>query len=308
MRAIVLASLETAPSLDVVAVTGSEAEAIDLLSDGRLDIVLLDGEADRLPALVHRVEALAGTSSARIVCFVSSGDARRIGALLRAGAESCVATSVAPDDLATVVREASRGTIFHAPPTSLDLGISEAPAPLVSGLTHRELEVLTLAAGGSREQADRAAPLGDAEDDQVPLVQRLPQARRVEPHRGDAPGAAPRAAAGRRPRRRRLTRGPHGSHQTPPRTVPGRAIGCLAANSSSRHSPARGDVRPGTVRAPRVTRFGGAAVRVSVRGTQTRKRRAPSRRALLGAWHRICRAPLGRREARQACAGAGCPA
>ena len=120
MRAIVLASLETAPSLDVVAVTGSEAEAIDLLSDGRLDIVLVDGEADRLPALVHRVEALAGTSSARIVCFVSSGDARRIGALLRAGAESCVATSVAPDDLATVVREASRGTIFHAPPTSLD--------------------------------------------------------------------------------------------------------------------------------------------------------------------------------------------
>jgi DNA-binding NarL/FixJ family response regulator len=148
MRAIVLASLETAPSLDVVAVTGSEAEAIDLLSDGRLDIVLLDGEADRLPALVHRVEALAGTSSARIVCFVSSGDARRIGALLRAGAESCVATSVAPDDLATVVREASRGTIFHAPPTSLDHGMSEAPAPLVSGLTHRELEVLTLAAEG----------------------------------------------------------------------------------------------------------------------------------------------------------------
>ena len=97
---------------------------------------------------MHRVEALAGTSSARIVCFVSSGDAGRIGALLRAGAESCVATSVAPDDLATVVREASRGTIFHALPTSLDHGISEAPAPLVSGLTHRELEVLTLAAEG----------------------------------------------------------------------------------------------------------------------------------------------------------------
>ena len=60
---------------------------------------------------------------------MSSGDARRIGALLHAGAESCVATSVAPDDLATVVREASRGTIFHAPPTPVGQLAAEAPAP-----------------------------------------------------------------------------------------------------------------------------------------------------------------------------------
>jgi DNA-binding NarL/FixJ family response regulator len=144
----VLASLEAAASLEVVAVTSSEAEAIELLGDRRLDIVLVDGEADRLPAVVHRVEALAAASSARIVCFVSSGDARRIGALLMAGAESCVATSVAPDDLAAVVREASRGTIFHGPPTPAGPQVSETPASMVSGLTSRELEVLTLAAEG----------------------------------------------------------------------------------------------------------------------------------------------------------------
>ena len=189
--------------------TGSEAEAIELLGERRLDIVLVDGEADRLPAVVHRVEALAAASSARIVCFVSSGDARRIGALLMAGAESCVATSVAPDDLAAVVREASRGTIFHAPPTPAGQQVSETPASMVSGLTNRELEVLTLAAEGLAEQADRAAAVGDAEDDQVPPVERVPQARRVEPDGGDAPGAAARAAAGRR--RRRLRRsGPAG--------------------------------------------------------------------------------------------------
>ena len=148
LRAVVLASLEAAASLEVVAVTSSEAEAIELLGDRRLDIVLVDGEADRLPAVVHRVEALAAASSARIVCFVSSGDARRIGALLMAGAESCVATSVAPDDLAAVVREASRGTIFHAPPAQAGQQVSETPASMVSGLTSRELEVLTLAAEG----------------------------------------------------------------------------------------------------------------------------------------------------------------
>lgn len=148
MRAVVLASLESASSLDVVAVTGSEAEALELLADGRLDIVLLDGEADRLAPLVHRVEALAGASTARVVCFVSSGDARRISALLLAGAESCVATSVAPGDLATVVREASRGTIFHAPPAPLGQLATVPPPALVSGLTHREFEVLSLAAEG----------------------------------------------------------------------------------------------------------------------------------------------------------------
>jgi DNA-binding NarL/FixJ family response regulator len=147
LRAVVLASLESACSLDVVAVTASEAEAIEVLADRRLDIVLVDGDADRLPAMVHRVEALSAAGGARIVCFVSSGDARRIGALLQAGAESCIATSVAPDDLAAVVRQASRGTIFHAPPTAAPLAF-EPPTLLVSGLTNRELEVLTLAAEG----------------------------------------------------------------------------------------------------------------------------------------------------------------
>ena len=151
LRAVVLASLETATSLEVVAVTGSEAEAIALLADGRLDIVLVDGEADRLPAVVHRVEALAGASSARIVCFVSSGDARRIGALLQAGAESCVATSVAPDDLATVVREASRGTIFHAPPTPVGQLVSETPR-------HRWCRAHTARARGAERSRPRASP------------------------------------------------------------------------------------------------------------------------------------------------------
>jgi DNA-binding NarL/FixJ family response regulator len=148
LRAVVLASLEAASFLEVVAVTTSEAEALGVLVDRRLDIVLVDGDADRLPAVVHRVEALSAAGSARVVCFVSSGDARRIGALLQAGAESCIATSVAPDDLAAVVREASRGTIFHAPPTAAAQHAFEPPATLVSGLTNRELEVLSLAAEG----------------------------------------------------------------------------------------------------------------------------------------------------------------
>src|SRR5436305_6069336 len=146
LRAVVLAALDAAPALEVVAVTGSEAEAIATLADQRLDIVLLDGDGDRLPAVVHRVEALAAASGAKVVCFVSSGDVRRIGALLQAGAESCVATSVAPDDLAAVIREAGRGTIFHAPPTPAVTVVPEAagPVPLVAGLTTRELEVLAL--------------------------------------------------------------------------------------------------------------------------------------------------------------------
>jgi DNA-binding NarL/FixJ family response regulator len=150
LRAVVLAALEAAPTLELAAVTGSEAEAIATLTEQRLDIVLVDGDGDRLPAVVHRVEALASASAAKVVCFVSSGDVRRIGALLQAGAESCVATSVAPDDLAAVIREAGRGTIFHAPPTPPGSVVAEANghAPTVAGLTSRELEVLALAAEG----------------------------------------------------------------------------------------------------------------------------------------------------------------
>ena len=150
LRAVVLAALDAAPSLEVVSVTGSEADAIATLGEQRLDIVLVDGDGDRLGSVVHRVEALAAASAAKVVCFVSSGDVRRIGALLQAGAESCVATSVAPDDLAAVVREAGRGTIFHAPPTPPGSVVAESAgtAPMVAGLTTRELEVLALAAEG----------------------------------------------------------------------------------------------------------------------------------------------------------------
>ena len=88
LRAVVLAALDAAPSLEVVAVTGSEADAIATLAEQRLDIVLVDGDGDRLPSVVHRVEALAAASTAKVVCFVSSGDVRRIGALLQAGAST----------------------------------------------------------------------------------------------------------------------------------------------------------------------------------------------------------------------------
>jgi DNA-binding NarL/FixJ family response regulator len=150
LRAVVLAALDAAPSLEEVSVTGSEADAIATLGEQRLDIVLVDGDGDRLGSVVHRVEALAAASAATVVCFVSSGDVRRIGALLQAGAESCVATSVAPDDLAAVVREAGRGTIFHAPPTPPGSVVVEAAgtSSAVAGLTTRELEVLALAAEG----------------------------------------------------------------------------------------------------------------------------------------------------------------
>ena len=127
-----------------------------MLSDGPLDIVLLDGEADRLPALVHRVEALAGTSSARIVCFVSSGDARRIGAprgpAPRAASRRPWRPTASPPSCG---RPAAARSSTHPHVTrSRHL---QALACLSVRLTHRELEVLTLAAEGLRTSRSRSA-------------------------------------------------------------------------------------------------------------------------------------------------------
>ncbi len=144
LATVIEAAIARSDALEVVAVTSSEQEALEILRLERVDLVLVDADADPLPVVVRRVEAIARVAPVRIVCLIAAGDGRVTRPLCEAGAASCVLKSVCPDDLAAVVRHAGRGAIFHAPPADDGWDAAQGAA----GLTLRELEVLRLAAQG----------------------------------------------------------------------------------------------------------------------------------------------------------------
>jgi DNA-binding NarL/FixJ family response regulator len=145
LRDVIEAALVRSGCFDLVASTDDDTEANELIRQEEAEIVVVDGDAEPAGVIAERIGRLAATC-ARIVCLVSSSDHRQISIFLHAGALSCVAKSVPADDLAAIVRQASRGAIFHsAAPPAPGRGDGETGAPPLTG---RELEILALVSRG----------------------------------------------------------------------------------------------------------------------------------------------------------------
>jgi DNA-binding NarL/FixJ family response regulator len=140
--AVIAATLDSAPYIDLVAASGDEVEAFTLLREGRGTILLLDGARDRPEAVEREVKAAAAISGVSVVCLVEDSQAELIEQLLAAGARSCVSKAVPTADLPSVVRSAARGIIYRTLPR-----VGPA-ADAVSHLTPREIEILSLTAEG----------------------------------------------------------------------------------------------------------------------------------------------------------------
>ena len=238
---------------------------------------------------------------------------------MRRGASAYVIKTVNPDDLPATLRQALEGNVHTA----------------IGGEEGRAREREGPRAHGARaddprrprpralERRDREGVLGRAADGEVPPHEHLPQARREEPHRGDA-HRVPARARGEPDLRRRLTRAarsPHRRGGVHPHRPPGRVRPHLPADLPSRarrqrqlaqpHGRARGrgerppepgrdhGVRPRCdVDRPAVARAG-----LHVRRVQPRRLRAALDRdgdlRRRGVLHRRCRrAPARRRSAR----------
>ena len=102
-----------------------------------------------------------------------------------AGANGAMSKAIHPAALATLIRETVAGHIVHSPASLRST--SRAPVAVAtehSTLTDRETEILRFVASGRDQRRDRAAALDHAADGEVPRLERLPQARRRQPHRG----------------------------------------------------------------------------------------------------------------------------
>ncbi len=145
-------TLEHVEDIEVVGEARSGDELLQLVERRRPDIVLMDF---KMPGM-HGVEMIerirANSPDVKIVVLSASDDRPTIDSALQAGASAYVLKSAHRVDIASVLRQASSGAVFHAPAAApARSGTAQAPAtPL---LTDRERSILSAVASGMTTSA-----------------------------------------------------------------------------------------------------------------------------------------------------------
>jgi len=149
--------LEKADDVEVVDEASSGAEAVEMVSRHRPDVVLMDirmPEIDGIEA-TRRILADERTSGTRIVVLTTFELDEYVFEALRAGASGFLVKDIEPDDLRDAVRIAARGEALLSPSVTrrlIDEFVRKSPSPRepdrLTELTAREREVVTLVAEG----------------------------------------------------------------------------------------------------------------------------------------------------------------
>ena len=144
------------PDLEVVGEAGDGAEAVELATRLRPDLVLMDIRMPRLDGLAATERLMATPHPPKIVVLTTfDGDEYVYGAL-RAGAVGFLLKDISPEQLVAAVRSAVTGDAMLSPSVTRRLieayvqspaPTSGLPAPLTD-LTEREVDVLREVARG----------------------------------------------------------------------------------------------------------------------------------------------------------------
>jgi DNA-binding NarL/FixJ family response regulator len=145
-------TIEHLDDVEVVGEAHSGPELMQLVDRRRPDIVLMDLKMPGV-AGVEAIERICETwPEIKTVILSACDDRVTIDAALTAGASAYVLKSANAVDIASVLRQASSGAVFHAPahrPAS-----SGAPqVPLLPVLTDRERSILSAVASGMTSAA-----------------------------------------------------------------------------------------------------------------------------------------------------------
>jgi DNA-binding NarL/FixJ family response regulator len=137
--------------IEVVGEAADGEEAVALVARLAPDVVLMDVRMPGVDGLeaTRRITAVCET---RVIVLTTYDVDDAVFAALRAGASGFMLKDVRPADLVDAVRVVARGDALLAPSVTRRLldrfagALPEGPAPDISGLTEREVEVLRLVA------------------------------------------------------------------------------------------------------------------------------------------------------------------
>jgi DNA-binding NarL/FixJ family response regulator len=140
-------TLEHVDDMEVVGEARTGAELMQLIERRMPDLVLMDLKMPGI-AGVDAIERIRqGWPEVKTVILSACDDRPTIDAALRAGANAYVLKSAHTVDIASVLRQASSGAVFHAPTAASSLG-STLDAPARPALTERERSILSAVASG----------------------------------------------------------------------------------------------------------------------------------------------------------------
>jgi DNA-binding NarL/FixJ family response regulator len=148
----VVANLRAAADIDVVATGASAADALQLATTERPDVLILDLELGGASGLDAIPRVKAASPATRIVVFSAYAGEERVATAFERGADSYVLKGTSSDELVAVVRAvASGGTLI---PAEIAAQLARAVRqPRRERLTEREREILALLAEGLSNRA-----------------------------------------------------------------------------------------------------------------------------------------------------------
>jgi DNA-binding NarL/FixJ family response regulator len=140
-------TIEHLDDMQVVGEAHSGPELTQLVERRRPDVVLMDL---RMPGVtgVEMIELIRQRwPDTKTIVLSACDDRPTIDAALHAGASAYVLKSARTVDIASVLRQASSGAVFHAP-ASVPARAADPDAPASPSLTDREVSVLSAVAAG----------------------------------------------------------------------------------------------------------------------------------------------------------------
>jgi DNA-binding NarL/FixJ family response regulator len=141
-------TLEHFDDIEIVGEAHSGPELMQLVERRSPSVVLMDL---RMPGVlgVEAIERLRETApGTKIVVLSACDDRASIDGALHAGASAYVLKSAHTVDIASVLRQASSGAVFHAPSYAPTSSAGSSYEPALPSLTDRERSILSAVAGG----------------------------------------------------------------------------------------------------------------------------------------------------------------
>ena len=150
VRSGVRRALEEEDDIEVVGEAANGAKVLPLIGQTGPDLVVLDLSMPQLDGLACLDQIRKRHPDVKVVILSATGNPERVQAALARGATAYVVKSVDVRDLASALRQAVEGTVFHALGVQED---SEGQPAESAGLTKREVAILKAVARGLSNQA-----------------------------------------------------------------------------------------------------------------------------------------------------------
>ncbi|GAA3560338.1 response regulator transcription factor [Kribbella ginsengisoli] len=150
VREGLVALLGLIDGVEVVGAAGNGVQAIELVAEGNVDVVLMDLRMPVLDGVKATARITAEYPKVAVLVLTTYADDESIALALRAGARGYLTKDAGRVEIGAALHATAAGQSTFDPEVSRKLiaGLNPTPAPRTDGLTARESEVLKLIAQG----------------------------------------------------------------------------------------------------------------------------------------------------------------